>query len=51
VLEGEADNLSPGRSALRSLELIAGFFIPHYTGGRVSIPLDRPLEDVTVTSW
>jgi predicted dehydrogenase len=51
VLEGEADNLSPGRSALRSLEVIAGFFISHYTGGRVSIPLDRPLEDVTVTSW
>ncbi len=51
LLDGEATNRSPGREALRSLEIIVGFYISHYTGGDVSIPLDRPLRDVTITSW
>ncbi|ELY91848.1 Gfo/Idh/MocA family protein [Natrialba taiwanensis] len=51
LLDGEATNRSPGREAARSLEIIAGFYISHYTGGDVSIPLDQPLRDVTITSW
>lgn len=51
ILNGTTDNLSPGDSATRSLEMIIGFYISHYTGGRVSIPLDRPLQDITITSW
>jgi len=51
VLDGEADLRSSGREATRSLEIIVGFYISHYTGGQVSIPLDRPLRDVEITSW
>ncbi|WP_254271342.1 Gfo/Idh/MocA family protein [Haloarcula marina] len=51
VLDGEMDNPSTGEEATRSLEIIAAFYISHYTGGQVSIPLDRPLRDVNITSW
>ncbi|MBX0323194.1 Gfo/Idh/MocA family oxidoreductase [Halomicroarcula sp. F13] len=51
VLDGDRSNPSTGEEATRSLEIIAGFYISHYTGGQVSIPLDRPLRDVTITSW
>ncbi|QIO22846.1 Gfo/Idh/MocA family protein [Haloarcula sp. JP-L23] len=51
VLDGDVPNPSTGEEATRSLEIIAGFYISHYTGGQVSIPLDRPLKDVTITSW
>lgn len=51
VLSGEAKNYSSGREATRSVEIIAGFYISHYTGGQISIPLDQPLRDVTITSW
>ena len=51
VLEGDAENASPGEEAIRSLEIIVGFYLSHYTGGRVTVPLDRPLRDVEITSW
>jgi predicted dehydrogenase len=51
VLEGNIENPSTGAEATRSLEIIAGIYLSHYTGGQVSIPLDRPLRDVTITSW
>ena len=51
VLEGRAENASPGEEATRSLEIIVGFYLSHYTGGRVTVPLDRPLRDVRITSW
>jgi predicted dehydrogenase len=51
VLEGRAENRSPGREALRSLEVITGIYASHHTGGRVALPLPRPLEDVTISSW
>ena len=51
LLKNEAENRSPGREALRSLEIIAGFYISHYTGSHVTLPLDRPLRDVTIRSW
>lgn len=51
LLENEADNHSTGEEATRSLEIIIGFYVSHYSGGQVSIPLDRPLRDVTITSW
>ena len=51
VLDGDIENPSTGEEATRSLEIIAGFYVSHYTGGQVSIPLDRPLRDVTITSW
>jgi len=51
LLNGDAENASPGVEAKRSLEIIIGFCLSHYTGGRVEIPLERPLRNVTVTSW
>ena len=51
LLEGEASNLSSGTEARRSLGIITGFFVSQYTGSRVRYPLDRPLEDVRISSW
>jgi len=51
LLDGDATNRSTGREAKRSLEIIVGLYVSHYTRGQVSIPLDRPLRDVTITSW
>lgn len=52
LLEGEAEqNYSPGDEAAWSLEIIIAFYISHYTGAHVNVPLDRPLRDVTISSW
>jgi predicted dehydrogenase len=51
VLDGDAENASPGAEARRSLEIIIALYLSHHTGGRIEIPLERPLQDVTVTSW
>ena len=51
LLDGTAENRSTGREATRSLEIIVGFYLSHYTGGQVTIPLDRPLRDAEITSW
>ena len=51
LLDGEEENYSPGKEAARSLEIIVGFYISHYTGATVDIPLARPLRDVSITSW
>jgi predicted dehydrogenase len=51
LLDGTATNWSPGEAAIRSLEIIVGLYVSHYTGGRVSLPLERPLRDVRITSW
>ena len=51
VLEGRAENGSTGEEAIRSLEIIIAFYLSDSTTGQVSIPLDRPLRDVRVTSW
>lgn len=44
-------NRSTGEDATRSLEIIIAFYISHFTGSQVSIPLEQPLRDVTITSW
>jgi hypothetical protein len=51
LLEGRAENHSPGEEAFRSIEIIVGFYVSHYMSSQVTIPLDRPLLDVTITSW
>ncbi|WP_248517961.1 Gfo/Idh/MocA family protein [Salinarchaeum laminariae] len=51
LLDGAVENHSTGREAIRSLEIIAGLYVSHYTTGQVSVPLDRPLRDVCITSW
>jgi len=51
LVEERAENVSPGNAAVETLEVLVGLYVSHYTGGQVSLPLDRPLKDVTVTSW
>ncbi|MCD2204052.1 Gfo/Idh/MocA family protein [Halobacterium sp. KA-6] len=51
LLDGSADNHSTGVEATRSLEIIVGFYLSHYTGGQVDVPLERPLREVNITSW
>lgn len=51
VLEGDAENASTGREAARSLEIIVAFYLSHYTGSEVSMPLNQPLRDIEITSW
>lgn len=51
LLDGDADNRSSGREALRSLEIIVAFYISHETGAHLTMPLSRPLRDVEITSW
>lgn len=51
ILQESVENISPGVEAAKSLEIIIGFYLSHYTDGTVQIPLDSPLEGVTVTSW
>jgi predicted dehydrogenase len=51
LLGGTVKNQSTGEEAKRSLEIIVAFYISHYTDGQVSVPLNRPLRDVTITSW
>ncbi|MCO8256741.1 Gfo/Idh/MocA family oxidoreductase [Haladaptatus sp. AB618] len=51
LLNGDAENHSPGTDAMRSLEIIVGFYISDYTESHVDLPLDTPLKDVRITSW
>jgi hypothetical protein len=51
LLDGEAENRSPGRDAVHVLEILVAMFVSHYTGSRLALPLDRPLRDVEITSW
>ena len=51
LLNGEAKNRSNGEQARRSLEIIVGFYVSHFTGSQVDIPLERPLRDIEITSW
>lgn len=51
LLDGATTNRSPGTEATRSLAVIGALFISEYTGSHVDLPLDGPLEAVTVTSW
>ncbi|XVH33466.1 Gfo/Idh/MocA family protein (plasmid) [Haloferacaceae archaeon DSL9] len=51
VLDGDEANRSTGTDAARSLEIIIGFYLSHYTDSHVAIPLEGPLSNVEITSW
>lgn len=51
LLNGEAENNSPGVDATRSLEIIVGFYLSDYTGSTIDIPLAKPLREISITSW
>lgn len=51
LLDGETENRSSGREAMRSLEIIVSIYVSHETGAHLSMPLSRPLQDVEITSW
>jgi predicted dehydrogenase len=50
LLEGTAENLSPGEDAAHVLEALVAAFVSHYTKTAIDVPLERPLRDVTITS-
>lgn len=51
LIEYRTENHSSGQEALQSVEIILGLYISHYTRSHVDLPLDRPLQDVAITSW
>lgn len=51
LLTGNAENRSPGEEASRSLEIIVAFYLSHYTGSTVDVPLEPPLREISITSW
>jgi len=51
LVDGTAANLSSGQEATRSLEIIIGFYLSHYLGTEVTVPVEQPLRSVTITSW
>lgn len=51
LLDGAAENRSPGEDAAHVLELLIAMFVSHYTGSRISLPLSAPLRKVEVFSW
>lgn len=51
MLRGDAKNPSTGEEATRSLEIIVALCVSDFTNGHVSVPLERPLRDVEITSW
>lgn len=51
ILNEDVDNVSPGTAAAKSLEIIVGFYLSHYTNGTVKTPLDPPLKHLKITSW
>jgi predicted dehydrogenase len=50
LLEGTAENISPGSDAAHVLETIVALFLSHYTNSAVELPLSRPLRDVRIQS-
>jgi len=51
LLDGNAPNRSSGDEARRGLEILVGLFVSHHMGTHVSLPLQRPLRDVTIRTW
>ena len=51
ILEGRASNRSTGSEATKSLEVIVGWYLSHYTNGTVELPLDDALRTLTISSW
>jgi predicted dehydrogenase len=51
LLNGDATNHSPGSEAVHVVEILTGIFTSSYTGGHLSLPLERPLRDVSIRSW
>lgn len=51
LAEGKKPNPSTGEDATRSLEIIVGYYISHYTSSIVTLPLEPPLEETRISSW
>lgn len=50
-LDGHTNTISTGPDAVVSLEALVAVYISHYTGSRMTLPLDRPFEDLEIRSW
>jgi len=51
LADGTGENRCPGAEAVHVQEIILGLFVSAYTSSTVSLPLDGPLEDVSIPSW
>ncbi|MFB6227714.1 MAG: Gfo/Idh/MocA family protein [Halobacteriales archaeon] len=51
LLDGVATNRSSGTDAIHVMEVLVGIFVSSYTGSHLSLPMERPLEDVSIRSW
>lgn len=51
LLDGRTANISTGEEATKSLAIVVALFLSAYTGSYVSLPLERPLRDIRITSW
>ena len=51
LLDGTAENRSPGSEAAHALEILVATFVSHHTGSRIDLPLADPLRDVEIFSW
>jgi len=51
LLDGSAENRSPGAEAIDVLEMLVAMFVSDHTGARVSITLSGPLRTTEVFSW
>jgi predicted dehydrogenase len=51
LIDGDATNRSPGSEAVHAMEVLVGIFVSSYTGSHLSLPLQRPLQDVSIRSW
>ncbi|WP_436927552.1 Gfo/Idh/MocA family protein [Halosimplex amylolyticum] len=51
LLTEDVENRSPGEVATKSLAIIVSIYLSHHIGGRVELPIDKSLRDVSITSW
>jgi predicted dehydrogenase len=51
LADGTGENRSPGHEAVHVQEMLTALFVSGYTGSDVTLPLDGPLRDVSITSW
>ena len=51
LLDGHADNRSPGTEAVDTLSVLVGLAISSETASHVALPLVRPLRQVRVRTW
>ena len=47
----QTETISTGQDSMQSLEALVALYVSHYTGARVSLPLEQPLRNIEIRSW